>query len=573
MGVHRFYPWFKAKFGQNIKIVNCTDTEIPVEIDNLMIDLNGIFHSSAQRIYEYGNNKPQHQSLIRKVNKNNLNQQIKMFEDVCREIDSILKLVKPRKRLILCSDGVAPTTKLIQQRSRRFKSAQDNTSSFDSCCISPGTIFLDHLTKYIDFYIRKKITEDSQWSKLHVIFSNEKVPSEGEQKIMKFVRFNKIVNPSESYCLHGMDADLIMLALAANTSSFYILREDLYTPGNKFNLIDIVGVYDNLLKLMKWENEDKVKFHPNYAINDFVLLCFTTGNDFLPNIPSIEIVEGGIDVMLDIYRKVCSEYGHLTRIYKNDIHIVKKSLEVFLGTISLSEKILMEEKLNGPTNYFEDEIIERNVLFNEDGTKYINFKKYRDDYYNTNFVGGEVEIKNICHEYIEGMQWVLTYYTKSVPSWKWFYKFHYAPLAGDLAKYMQTFKFPTYPETTPKPIFQQLLCILSPKSANLIPYPLNTLLTNENSPIIEYYPKEFRVDLSGKRKEWEGRVILPILDQSKVEESYNKLIDKVSQKDLKRNIYGKTYQYCYQENCRYCFDSFYGVLENCKTHVSIFNEI
>ena len=37
-------------------------------------------------------------------------------------------------------------------------------------------------------------------------------------------------------------------------------------------------------------------------IDDFILLCFLIGNDFLPHIPFLKITEGGIDCLLMIYK-------------------------------------------------------------------------------------------------------------------------------------------------------------------------------------------------------------------------------------------------------------------------------
>ena len=60
MGIYNFWTWFNNNFkgcinklseGQDFKSIN-------INIDNLLIDMNGIFHNSAQKIYEYGNHRP-----------------------------------------------------------------------------------------------------------------------------------------------------------------------------------------------------------------------------------------------------------------------------------------------------------------------------------------------------------------------------------------------------------------------------------------------------------------------------------------------------------------------------------
>lgn len=38
-------------------------------------------------------------------------------------------------------------------------------------------------------------------------------------------------------------------------------------------------------------------------------------------------------------------------------------------------------------------------------------------------------------------------------------------------------------------------------------------MTSEESPVIEYYPTDFKTDLNGKQQEWEAVVLIPFIDE------------------------------------------------------------
>jgi 5'-3' exoribonuclease 1 len=194
----------------------------------------------------------------------------------------------------------------------------------------------------------------------------------------------------------------------------------------------------------------------------------------------------------------------------------------------------------------------------------INMDNYKKEYYDTHFkCENSDDIKSICHQYLEGIQWVLSYYTKGVSDWKWCFKYNYAPFAKELTSYTSSFKYQKKDITYPYLPFQQLLSVLPPKSSNLLPFPLCKLLTEDTSSIKKYCPDKFDVDLSGKRKDWEGIVLIPLVNFDIVKKEYDKYIDKVDPKELHRNKLVKSRIYTYSPMQTFTYYSFYGNILNC----------
>lgn len=223
MGVPALFRWLSKKYPKIISPVvedlpeefdngDGTKTQIPVdirkpnpngeELDNLYLDMNGIVHPCS-----HPEDRP--------PPANEEEMMIAIFEYTER----VVNMVRPRKLLMIAVDGVAPRAKMNQQRSRRFRSAQEAAEkdkataeyhamlkatgreselengedgqpkkTWDSNAITPGTPFMDTLAASLRYWVSYKLSTDPGWAKIKVIISDATVPGEGEHKIMNFVR-------------------------------------------------------------------------------------------------------------------------------------------------------------------------------------------------------------------------------------------------------------------------------------------------------------------------------------------------------------------------------------------------
>ena len=69
--------------------------------------------------------------------------------------------------------------------------------------------------------------------KLEIIYSSCNTPSEGEHKLLQFIRDNNKENKKFSYVIYGLDADLIFLALTTGLKDVFLLREAVHLNKNK----------------------------------------------------------------------------------------------------------------------------------------------------------------------------------------------------------------------------------------------------------------------------------------------------------------------------------------------------
>ena len=165
---------------------------------------------------------------------------------------------------------------------------------------------------------------------------------------------------------------------------------------------------------------------------------------------------------------------------------------------------------------------------------------YADRYYEQKFGADAKNItfrNKVARDYVEGLAWVLLYYFQGCPSWTWFYPHHYAPFAADFVDLnrMGTIQFE---KGVPFKPYEQLMGVLPASSNHAIPEVFRELMTNEGSDILDFYPKDFVVDLNGKKFEWQGVALLPFIDAKRLLKAMGEKYPLLSPEEVARNEIG-----------------------------------
>jgi 5'-3' exoribonuclease 1 len=584
MGVPRLYPFLIKMFGKQC-LVRFQEGERTFTIDNLYLDSNPFLHEARQYVYNYGQNKRvtdyfRHLSPEQK--------RMKVFELYFDSVFMISQIIVPTKILNIAIDGPAPLAKQAQQRQRRFASALERGETGetfeDSNEITPGTIFMLELTKYVHTRIRKEMNNPkSPWKNIKVKFSPPTVPGEGEHKILQDIRDSKNAM-EESHCIFGPDGDLVMLTLAAHVPKMFLLRADQYNPGF-YDFVDMGKVRRLLVEaLYQGPGYTSHKRSLDDITNDFIILGFFVGNDFLPKIQMFMYLEDGLELMISTYASL-SGGGTKNTLSKGGV-INHQSFTRFVEELARREhSYILDQatpKADRQGKFLDPKFTNHTLLKHVKEVQYAQGKTkkifdlqgYRADYYakagiDVNGEEGEESVKKICLDYLRDIAWVYEYYIIGLPSWRDFYAWHYAPLMYDLVQVMRDanesdleyiYKFKK--DKAPLP-FVQLLSVLPPASSKLLPLPLQKLLLSPESQLVKlgYYPKEFKTDLEGKTKEHMGVVLLPFVDIEKVEKAYE-VAAATMKNEYVRNSVGRAEIFEFDEsyNARYASD--YGNIEN-----------
>lgn len=686
------------------------ENRIP-EFDCLYLDMNGIIHNCTHSDSD---------SATKRMTEE------QMFIAIFNYIEHLFGKIKPKQLFFMAIDGVAPRAKMNQQRARRFRTALDaevardkaiasgiempKEDPFDSNCITPGTEFMARLTQQLKYFISKKVSEDIDWQGVEVVLSGHEVPGEGEHKIMEYIRKAKSQPDYDAnirHCLYGLDADLVMLGLLSHDPHFCLLREEVTFGRSRdkkpkelehqnFFLMHLCVVREYLELEFQDLKEPGVldfPFDMERVIDDFILMAFFVGNDFLPNLPHLHINEGALALMFGIYKTALpkakgyiNEGGHINLdrllILLDELsHVEYRFFEAenadqswFKGKQMAKEDVMERTKKKGqvvmstpqkdiygkvkqyinnrpadseqapldlPTSLpardrkFTEELadslhLQWKSVVDEQGERHLQlsffpraehddsededdeeahnallrvmkrydkaqivdvtaedaqeemekkyeekFRGWKNSHYTSKFEWGlenEEEMTKLAENYVQGLQWVLYYYYRGVASWPWYYGYHYAPMISDVKKGLKANM--NFQLGQPFRPYQQLMGVLPDRSKKIVPTVYHDLMTNPDSPIIDFYPRDFDLDMNGKKMEWEAVVKIPFIDEKRLLSAMATKDPLLTPAEAGRNDFGVSLSFTYAPELDYTYpSSLVGVfpdLQHCKCVENIF---
>jgi 5'-3' exoribonuclease 2 len=268
---------------------------------------------------------------------------------------------------------------------------------------------------------------------------------------------------------------------------------------------------------------------------DYILLCFFLGNDFLPHFPALNIRTTGIENLINAYKFVFSKAtpgstkatpgstkatpgstkatpgstkatpGSKAETLTKDRQIIWKNMRKFIAHLAaheleyIQEEYVQREKqskrlMHGASAAGKAQSTSTSAA--EDENLLLPLKERAHELYiNPNEAGWETRYykilfntridddrrKDICTNYLEGLEWTMKYYSTGCADWRWLYHYAYPPLLTDLIQHVPYFDHTFVPLQPKQPVapLVQLCYVLPPSSMGLLPHALYQKLLKE----------------------------------------------------------------------------------------------
>lgn len=361
------------------------------QVHNLYLDTNGLIYDAVRVV---GTNRGMSDDEY----------EARLIQTVCEKINEYVAMFRPSNKVFIAFDGVAPVAKLNQQRERRYKSwftsvveqtitrknalldpvavgVAAGQKAWNTSAITPGTRFMTKLNTQMRDYCAEKMRVNG--TTVLYIYTGSDIPGEGEHKIFEYIRDNAGYHKDTTTLIYGLDADLIMLCLnhLHVSDKIYLYRDtpefiqslDSTLSTNEQYYLDIPEFACSLESVMRETTADSregsagayisdAKTEAKEAagvaamatatkapritpqviatIDDYIVMAFMLGNDFMPHFPSLNLRTNGMTVLLQTYANMfrkSKEYLVTRATADGRPTIVWKTMRAFIALLAETE--------------------------------------------------------------------------------------------------------------------------------------------------------------------------------------------------------------------------------------------
>ncbi len=265
------------------------------------------------------------------------------------------------------------------------KTSPSSQKAWNTSAITPGTAFMKKLNTRMRDYCEVKARVIG--NQLTYVYSGSDIPGEGEHKIFEYIRENADYHKDTITLIYGLDADLIMLCLNhlhisqriylyRDTPEFIQSLDSTLSCGDQYYL-DIPEFACSLEEIMRetksnggggggGESQHKTPYISDHktvsasatsptmtnssdkpvkitsevvaAIDDYIVMTFMLGNDFMPHFPSLNLRTNGMTVLLQTYANMFKGTNdYLVSRTSGRPVIVWKHMRAFIGLLAETE--------------------------------------------------------------------------------------------------------------------------------------------------------------------------------------------------------------------------------------------
>lgn len=103
--------------------------------------------------------------------------------------------------------------------------------------------------------------------------------------------------------------------------------------------------------------------------------------------------------------------------------------------------------------------------------------------------------------------------------------------------------------------YDQLMGVLPDRSKKIVPTAYHDLMTSPESPIIDFYPRDFDLDMNGKKMEWEAVVKIPFIDEKRLLTALKSREKLLTPDERARNTFGASLKFTYSPDVNFIYPS------------------